>query len=155
MSGKIITGKLSKGHSDDAGQDVYSNESITIQPRSSAVIPTNLRIIVPHGNVGLLKSRSGLSVKHKLEVGAGVIDSGYRGEVKVHLYNHSNKEYKVIKGDRIAQLLTIKIDLSEYKQESSKDFDNEYSIPKVAIKSATHSTTLKQRGESGFGSTGN
>lgn len=136
MSGKIISGKLSRGHRTDAGQDVYSAETITILPRDSSLIRTGLKIAVPEGSVGLLKSRSGLSVKHKLEVGAGVIDSGYRGEVRVHLYNHSDKPYLVSKGDRVAQLITFKIDLDDY----------------VECNDTEHET---DRGESGFGSTGN
>ena len=115
---KILSGKLTKTHDTDAGLDVHSNQSVTIPPESSALISTDLIIAVPNGHVGLLKSRSGLSVKYSLEVGAGVIDSGYRGEVKVHLYNHGHEAYKVNKGDKIAQLLTIPIHLGRYEKVS-------------------------------------
>ena len=106
-----------------------------IYPSSSAVIATNLYINVPKNHVGLIWSRSGLSVKHRVEVGAGCIDSGYNGEVKVHLYNHGESIFYVTKGDRIAQLLTIPINSSLY--EKVDEFEEE--------------TT---RGEGGFGSSG-
>ncbi len=115
---KILSGKLSRRHTSDAGLDVHSAEDVIIPPESSELISTSLIIAVPNGHVGLLKSRSGLSVKYKLEVGAGVIDSGYRGEVKVHLYNHGHIAYHVKAGDRIAQLLTLPVNLGEYERVS-------------------------------------
>lgn len=125
---------LSKKHFEDAGLDVASSENIVVPAYSSAVISTNLYIAVPTGCVGLLWSRSGLSVKHNIEVGAGCIDSNYRGEVKVHLYNHSDTDFEVHNGDRIAQLLTIPVVLSTYnKVDKLSDTD---------------------RGMNGFGSTG-
>lgn len=132
--GKVATGKLFKTHDLDAGQDVFAAELKTIDPGESAVIHTDLRIEVPEGHVGLLWSRSGLSVKHRIEVGAGCIDYGYTGEVLVHLYNHGKSAYVVEAGSRIAQLLTIPINIHRY--------DN--------IDSLSESS----RGENGFGSTG-
>lgn len=132
--GKILSGKLSKTHEFDAGQDVYSAEIKIIKPGESALIHTDLRIEVPKGHVGLLWSRSGLSVKHKIEVGAGCIDHGYTGEVLVHLYNHGTTDFLVENGARIAQLLTIPINYHRY----------------VEVDELTNS----DRGESGFGSTG-
>lgn len=133
-TGKIISGNLFRAHNTDAGQDVFSDDCVFIPPRSSAIISTGLKIEIPNGYMGLLWSRSGLSVKHKIEVGAGCIDSGYRGEVKVHLYNHSDVEYLVEKGDKIAQLLTVKVNLNNY----------------VPIKKSSKSS----RGETGFGNSG-
>lgn len=132
--GKLYSGKLARQNNTDAGQDVYSSETIMIPARSSALIGTGLVIGIPKGHVGLLWSRSGLSVKYNLEVGAGCIDEGYRGEVKVHLYNHSDYDYTVNEGDRIAQLLTIPINTMPYIPTSMQD--------------------ETERGESGFGSTG-
>lgn len=128
------TVKMYKKHSFDAGQDVISNESLTIPPRGSAIIGTGMRISVPEGCVGLLWSRSGLSVKYKVEVGAGCIDAGYTGEIKVHLYNHGDDGFIVLKGDRIAQLITMPINLSEYEVVDALD--------------------ATDRGDGGFGSTG-
>lgn len=136
MKNKIKKGtqnKLKRAHIFDAGQDICSDEDITIFAKDSALIHTGLYIAIDKNNVGLIWSRSGLSVKHKLEVGAGCIDSNYRGEIIVHLYNHSDTNYNVKKGDKIAQLLTIPIDLSEY--EEVEDLD------------------VTDRGNGGFGST--
>ena len=136
LVGEIKQGKLYKANNLDAGQDIFSNEDITIEANSSKLISTNLYIAIPDGHVGLIWSRSGLSVKHKIEVGAGCIDIGYRGEVKVHLYNFNNIPYKVNVGDRIAQLLTIPINLLEYKQ--VKEF----------------TVVESERNEKGYGSSG-
>lgn len=133
-TGKILTGNLKRNNPFDAGQDVVSAEQVVIPPNSSRLISTNLRINVPKDHVGLLWSRSGLSVKFNLEVGAGCIDFGYCGEVKVHLYNHGENYYRVNVGDRIAQLLTIPVNTQDYKQVDT--FEN------------------TDRGENGFGSSG-
>ena len=119
--GKIQSGKLTRNNPLDAGQDVYSSEEVIIYAGESKVVKTNLRIDVPQGCVGLLWSRSGLSVKHNIEVGAGCIDSGYTGEVAVHLYNHGSDAYKVNAGDKIAQLLTIPVNLINYVEVDELD----------------------------------
>lgn len=98
----------------NAGQDIRSAEDITIPKRSSVLISTKLFIAIPTNFVGLIWPRSGLSVKHNIECGAGCIDSNYRGEVKVHLYNHGDTDYEIKTGDRIAQLLTMPVSLQEY-----------------------------------------
>lgn len=133
---------LSRAHRLDAGQDVEAAEAITIPPRSSAVVKTGLHIHVPPGFVGLLWSRSGLSVKHRIEVGAGCIDAGYTGEVMVHLYNHGDTQFSVSPGDRIAQLLTIPVSLTDYA--TTHTVDVEY----VDELDAT------ERGAKGLGSSG-
>ena len=137
-TGNIIAGKLSKSHPFDAGQDVYSNENKMIHPLDSAIIHTGLFLEVPKGYVGLLWSRSGLSCNDKIEVGAGCIDYGYKGEVLVHLYNLGINSFQVTKGMKITQLLTIPVLTSPYKQVGGWSESIE---------------TL--RGEAGIGSTGN
>lgn len=112
---KKSSGTLSRAHTFDAGQDVRASESILIRPGDHEVISTGLHIGIAEGYVGLLWSRSGLSANHGLEVGAGCIDSGYTGEVKVNLYNHSFHEYYVTKGERIAQLITLPVHLGCYE----------------------------------------
>jgi dUTP pyrophosphatase len=118
----------------DAGLDICSNKNIVVQAKSSAIISTGLFLEIPDYHVGLLWSRSGLSVKNKIEVGAGCIDSSYRGEVKVHLYNHSDFDFEIKIGDRIAQLLTIPINIEFYRESEELSDTN--------------------RGSDGFGSTG-
>ncbi len=132
--GKRFSGKLTKKYMYDAGQDIHSAETILVPAKDSVVVKTNLRIAVPVGCVGLVWSRSGLSMKHDIEVGAGCIDSDYRGEVLIHLYNHGEYDYTINKGDKIAQLLTIPVNLNPY--EKSIEIDE------------------TARGEDGFGSTG-
>jgi len=131
---KIHTGKLHRSNPTDAGSDIFSDDDVIIHENSSEIISTKLRIQIDEGFVGFLKSRSGLSIKYGLEVGAGVIDSSYTGEVKVHLYNHGNNPYKINKGDKIAQLVVLKISLEDFEQVDELSTTN--------------------RGESGFGSTG-
>ena len=113
--GKIKSGSLTKNKRLDAGQDVKASKSVTIPARGDVIVFTDLIINVPEGYVGLLWSRSGLSVKHKIEVGAGCIDSGYNGEVLVHLYNHSDVPYDVNIGDRIAQLVFLPIARTQFQ----------------------------------------
>ena len=69
------------------------------------MIPTDLDVAVPHGTYGRLASRSGLTAKHHLALGAGVIDAGFRGNVKILLFNHGKLDFHVPKCNRIAQLL--------------------------------------------------
>ena len=108
-------GSLKRAYRRDAGQDIFSSEGKTIYPDSCEVVGTSTCISVPEGYVGLVWSRSSLSVLHNIEVGAGCIDSGYTGELKVVLYNHGNTKYEVKCGDKIAQLLTIPVSLRDYE----------------------------------------
>jgi len=101
--------QLVRQHSEDAGLDIVSAESGSIYPGCGRVFKTGLRLAIPCGSVGIVKARSGLSIKHGIEIGAGVIDSGYRGEVAVKLYNLGGAPYTVNIGDRIAQLLIMPI----------------------------------------------
>lgn len=129
------TKPLFKAHKWDAGFDVESEDEVIIPAGESVLINTGLHLEIPPGWVGVLKSRSGLSVKFKLEVGAGVIDSGFEGEVRVHLYNFGIDDYKVMKGNRIAQLLLLPVPDVEWIVVSELDGSS-------------------SRGEKGFGSSG-
>lgn len=99
---------LFKKYDNDAGYDICSNEDVEIPANNSILVNTGLFLEIPNEYVGILKSRSGLSVKYKIETGAGVIDSSYRGEIKVHLYNYNNKPFLIKKGDRITQIIFVK-----------------------------------------------
>ncbi len=98
------------------------------------LVSTGIRLALPDGYVGLIWPRSGMAVKHGIDSGAGVIDSQYRGEVKVLLFNHSDGEHFIKKGDRIAQLLVQKIETVEFLPVDNLD--------------------STERASSGFGSTG-
>jgi dUTP pyrophosphatase len=119
-SAKIPT----KGRAGDAGYDLYASEASVIPAMGSALIPTGVSIKLPNFTVGRILSRSGLSVKHKIECGAGVIDPNYTGELKVHLYNHSDEAYPVSVGDRIAQLVILpKMDVDFLECDSLEESD--------------------------------
>lgn len=100
------------------------------------MIATDLSIIVPAGTYGRVAPRSGLAVKNGISTGAGVIDADYRGEVKIVLFNHSDRDFEVNKGDRIAQLVLEKIVNAEIQEITAEEL------------------TETERGSGGFGSTG-
>jgi len=102
---QLISGHLSIAHEDDAGYDIYASAPMTIEPYTSASVPTNLRIVLPRNHFALVKPRSGLSFKNDVETGAGVIDNGYRGEIMVKLYNNSPNQLKITPDKAIAQLI--------------------------------------------------
>ena len=122
-----------RGSRDSAGLDLYAATDVTIKANSTALLPLGISVSIPRGFYGQIASRSGLATKG-LVVEAGVIDSDYRGEIKVLLYNHSHSPYEVKVGDRVAQLIIIPVLMIE-----------------PAVAEALEETL---RGESGFGSTG-
>ncbi len=125
--------KPHKKYHSDGGWDLRSKIDLTIKPREIVSVPTGVQCSIPSGYVGFVKPRSGLAVKYGIDTLAGVIDSDYRGEIKVVLINHGKKEFKITKGDRIAQLVVVKVLLK------SKIVDN---------------LDITIRNENGFGSTG-
>jgi len=98
-----------RGSGRAAGYDLYSAINVLIEPRGKAVISTDLFISVPQGTYGRIAPRSGLTIKHSIDVGAGVIDEDFRGLVKIILFNHSDTAFQVNEGDRVAQLICEKI----------------------------------------------
>lgn len=122
-----------RAHATDAGLDLYAKERKLIRANSSAVFDTGVHVELPVGTVGMLKSKSGLNVKHGL-TSEGVIDVGYTGSICVKLYNLSQTDYIVKVGDKISQLVILPILTPDLEQvESLEDTD---------------------RGNGGFGSTG-
>ena len=89
----------------DAGWDLYSVDNCTIDPNGRQLINIGIALAIPKGYVGLIWPRSGLAVKSGVDVFAGVIDSGYRGEVMVCFYNSSAETINISLGDRVAQIL--------------------------------------------------
>lgn len=92
-----------------AGYDLSSAVDAVISPGSRELISLGICIQVPKGTYGRIAPRSGLAVRNGIQVGAGVIDSDYTGEVKVLLFNHGTESFTVTRGDRIAQLIIEKI----------------------------------------------
>ena len=123
-----------KGSEKAAGYDLFSAVEIPIPARGKECVSTGIKIMLPENCYGRIAPRSGLAVKHSLDVGAGVVDEDYRGEIKVVMFNLSDEEFLVTKGMRIAQLVCERIWYP--------------SIEKV------ESVDETKRGERGFGSTG-
>ena len=94
--------------SGDAGNDLFSTEAVELEPLQRKIVKTGISIAIPQGLYGRVAPRSGLAVKHGIDVLAGVIDAGYRGEVGVVLINLSSDKVSLEKGSKIAQLIIEK-----------------------------------------------
>jgi len=93
-----------------AGYDLCASEDISIQHNCGRCdVKTGLMIVLPTGCYGRIAPRSGLALNYGINVGAGVIDEDFRGEIKVILFNHGSSDFQVRKGDRIAQLILEQI----------------------------------------------
>lgn len=103
-------------HAGDAGADLVATRDVVLEPAGGrALIPTGLAIAIPEGHAGLVLPRSGLAVRHGVTClnAPGLIDAGFRGEVQVALVNTDPHEpYTVRRGDRIAQLVIIAIEVA-------------------------------------------
>lgn len=119
-----------------AGYDLSSAIDTVVPAYGKALCPTDLMIIVPPETYGRIAPRSGISWKHHLDIGCGVIDASYRGAVGVVLFNHSDTDFKVSVGDRIAQLILEKC------------------VMDAQVKEVDEMDTNTERGTGGFGSTG-
>lgn len=104
-----------RARADDAGLDLYAAEAATIEPGARALVPTGIALAIPAGYAGLVLPRSGLALRHGLTLlnTPGLIDAGYRGEVKVLLVNHDRAAVTVARGDRIAQLVIQRVEPAE------------------------------------------
>lgn len=122
-----------RGHATDAGLDLLSPRDVVVPARGSTIIDTGVHVELPNGTAGFLKSKSGLNVKHGI-TSEGVIDVGYTGSIVCKLYNNSSDDYKIKCGDKITQLVIVKIE-----------------TPNINIVDKLDDT---ERGEGGFGRTG-
>ena len=122
-----------RAHETDAGLDLYSPVFMWVKSKGSASIDTGVHIELPMNTVGMLKSKSGLNVKHGI-TSEGVIDVGYTGSIVVKLYNHSDTDYFVRRGDKISQLVILPI-----------------VTPDIEVVEELDAT---DRGDNGFGSSG-
>lgn len=101
----------------DAGADIVSAVDITLAPGERALVPTGISIALPDGYVALVHPRSGLAIKHGVTMvnAPGTVDAGYRGELKLILINHDQKESVLFKrGDRVAQLVIQQVERAEF-----------------------------------------
>lgn len=126
-----------RAHQDDAGYDLHALEAATLAPGERAAIRTGIAIELPPGHAGLVVPRSGLAARHGIAIvnAPGLIDAGYRGELRVLLLNTEREAaFEVSVGDRIAQLVIVAV-----------------ATPQIVEADALAATV---RGEGGFGSTG-
>lgn len=112
-------------HTDDAGYDLHARDEVVIAPNGGrALVPTGLAIAIPSGYAGFVLPRSGLALEHGVTClnAPGLIDSLYRGELKVLLVNTDPaEEFTVHRGDRIAQLVIQKVEYVEWEAVESLD----------------------------------
>jgi dUTP pyrophosphatase len=103
-------------HPGDAGADLRSSVDVIVPAQCRVLVATGVSLALPDGYVGLVHPRSGLAINHGITVlnSPGTIDSSYRGEVKVALYNTSTEAYEVRTGDRIAQLVIQEVARAEF-----------------------------------------
>ena len=123
-------------HEDDAGADLASIESVTLGIGESRLISTGIAIELPAHCLGYVTPRSGLAAKHGISIvnAPGLIDTGYRGEIKICLINLGHELFHISIGDRIAQLVVQRYESTEFVE--------------------TDSFSETERGDGGFGSTG-
>ena len=126
-----------RAHAGDAGLDLHASESATLGPGERASIGTGIAVEIPQGHAGLVLPRSGLAARHGIALvnAPGLIDAGYRGEVRVLLLNTDRAEpFRIAPGDRIAQLVLVRFETG----------------PAEEVESLEETA----RGAGGFGSTG-
>ena len=126
-----------RAHDGDAGFDLHAVEPVSIEPGRRASVGTGVAVAIPEGCAGLVVPRSGLAARHGISLvnAPGLIDAGYRGELRVLLWNGDPEStFSVSPGDRIAQLVLVAVESPELEEVVELD--------------------ATARGEGGFGSTG-
>lgn len=104
------------GPLEDAGLDLRAVERVVLQPGIAQGVPTGLAIELPPGYEAQVRPRSGMALKHSLTVNFGTIDPGYRGEIRVIMFNLGRADYAIEKGDRIAQLVISRYEAIEWEE---------------------------------------
>lgn len=130
-----------RGHASDAGIDFFipeDFETTVILPGEDILIDSGIKVIVPRDYALIFKEKSGVAVKKKLTLGASVIDSDYRGVVHFHLFNNGTTSQILSAGEKIVQGIVFPISLCEPKEITEENYN----------------LNCTQRGEGGFGSTG-
>jgi dUTP pyrophosphatase len=126
-----------RAHPSDAGFDLHAVEAVTLGPGARGMVPTGIAIALPEGHAGLVLPRSGLAARHGIALvnAPGLIDEGYRGELRVLLLNTDRTEpFAIAPGDRIAQLVLVRVSLADAVEVEALD--------------------ATERGDGGFGSSG-
>ncbi|XP_037075523.1 deoxyuridine 5'-triphosphate nucleotidohydrolase, mitochondrial-like isoform X2 [Pollicipes pollicipes] len=123
-----------RGSQDAAGYDLYSAHDCVVPAQGKALVKTDIQVQLPAGCYGRVAPRSGLAWKQHIDIGAGVIDRDYRGNVGVVMFNHGREELAVKRGDRVAQLILERIFYPDIEEVQELD--------------------QTERGDGGFGSSG-
>lgn len=118
----------------DAGLDLFAVEKVVIPAGENRAVATGLKMAIPAGYAGFIWDKSGISLRHQLKTMAGVIDSNYRGEVKVVIMNLGKNAYEIEKGSKIAQIIIAPVLGAELEEGEVDD--------------------MTERGSRGFGSSG-
>ena len=126
-----------RGSNESAGWDLYAAEDTIVPARGKAIIATDIAVAISTGYYGRIAPRSGMSWKNHTDIGAGVVDSDYRGSVGVVMFNHADTDLQITKGDRVAQMVIEKINTA----------------PLLLVPDGVELDDT-ERGEGGFGSTG-
>lgn len=121
-------------HEGDSGMDVFAIASVTLPPYAFLKMPLNIACNIPNGYELQVRPRSGLAAKHGVVCSFGTVDMGYRGDIGVTLFNHTNACVRIEKGDRVAQLVLAPV------------------VRATIVETDTLDNT--ERGAEGFGSTG-
>jgi dUTP diphosphatase len=133
LSPEAMLPAYAHGAAEDAGLDLRALEHVVLRPGAAQAVPTGIAIELPPGCEGQVRPRSGMALKHSITVNFGTIDPGYRGEIRVVMFNLGPNDYTVEKGDRIAQLIVARYEPVEWEEGDLGD---------------------SARGEGGFGSSG-
>ncbi len=104
------------GPEEDAGLDLRAVERVILSPGKTQGVPTGLAIELPSGYEAQVRPRSGLALKNSVTVNFGTIDPGYRGEIRVIMFNLGTGDYVVEKGDRIAQLVIARYEAIDWEE---------------------------------------
>ena len=133
---KVIIPKYKTDGSSGMDLSAFLDKEVVIKPNSSELIPTGLQVAIPEELEIQIRPRSGLAAKESIGVlnSPGTIDSDYRGELKIILFNHGKEDFIINNGDRIAQMVLVPIVKMEFEEVDS--------LPNTV------------RGQGGFGSTG-
>ena len=123
----------SRGHDTDAGADLYCKSDFIVPAHDSVEIDTGVHVQLPSFTVGMVKSKSGLNIRACLTC-EGVIDEGYSGSIKLRVYNHGDYDYAFAAGDKVTQLVIMRVFYPEYVE--------------------VDEVVGGERGDAGFGSTG-
>lgn len=125
-----------RAHPGDAGLDLFARVDVTLGPGERALVPTGIAVAIPEGFAGFVVPRSGLAIREGIGVvnGPGLVDAGYRGELKVILINHGHEPVRFTRGERIAQLVVVPVSMGAFVEVDE--------LP------------ASRRGAGGFGSTG-